>query len=148
MVDPRGLEAVAAMGQQGWGIDPKERAQRECAWAAFRKNYNDMIAANTIGTDRYFHCKANCEAAKCGKYGVDQACLISDAREFTDTYLKYPYKRIVKAPGAPSHAAAVADSAQDEAANVHGRNGAVNSPNTPCTVTCSIYRPNGLNSKY
>jgi len=32
----------------------------------FVGNYMDMREANTIGADRYFHCKANCEAAKRG----------------------------------------------------------------------------------
>jgi len=148
LVDPNGLEATAAMSQLGWGIDPMEAPQRQCAWLAFRKNYNDMLSANTIGADRYFHCKANCEASKCGKHGTEQACTISDTREFTDTYVKYPFKRLIGSPGAPSYPASVTDSAQDQAANAYGRNGAANSPGTSCAVTCSTLRPRGLNPKY
>ena len=54
----------------------------------FGKNYDDMVDANTIGADKYFHCKANCEAASRGPGGKDVSELISEVREPTDEYLK------------------------------------------------------------
>lgn len=35
----------------------------------FMQNYIDMRKANTIGGDKYFHCKANCEASRRGAAG-------------------------------------------------------------------------------
>lgn len=44
-----------------------------------------MKNANTIGADKYFHSKANCDAAKRGLLGAIIATAISDLRELTDT---------------------------------------------------------------
>lgn len=146
--DFNGLEAVDAMRKLGWGVDSPIDDQSQCAGAAFWKNYNDMISANTIGADRYFHCKANCEASKCGKHGVTAACSMSNAREFTDTYIKYPFRNLFGLRRGLSHAAALADSAGDQAANAHGRNGANASPTASCSSTCSVYRPPGLSKRF
>ncbi|MGH2523803.1 MAG: serum amyloid a protein, partial [Anaerolineales bacterium] len=70
------------------------------------RNYNDMRNANTIGADKYFHCKANCEAASRGSVGDQTACLLSDAREWVDQNIK----------GDPASASAL-----DQAANTFGR---------------------------
>ena len=35
----------------------------------FLRNYYDMLDANTKKSDRYFHCKANCEDAQAGPLG-------------------------------------------------------------------------------
>jgi RHS repeat-associated protein len=143
--DADGLEAIAAMSRYGWGLDPAEGPQLECAWAAFRANFSDMTTANTVGADKYFHCKANCAASKCGDFGRRQACFISDAREFTDDYFKDPYKRLIGDSKVPaSYSASKRDSFFDQLANEHGRNGGANS----CRDTCAIYRPRGLDSKY
>jgi RHS repeat-associated protein len=50
----------------------------------FIETYVDMREANwkAPGTDKYFHCKANCEAAQRGPGGVDAACTVSDTREW------------------------------------------------------------------
>jgi uncharacterized protein RhaS with RHS repeats len=37
------------------------------ALGAFARNYRDMRQANTIDSDLYFHCMANCEAANEGQ---------------------------------------------------------------------------------
>ena len=55
----------------------------------FIRNYREMRKANTIGADKYFHSKANCDAAKRGKIGELVAKGISDLREFTDLFKKY-----------------------------------------------------------
>ncbi len=46
------------------------------------KNYRELRAANTVGADKYFHCKGNCEAAQRGPIGAGVAATISDLREF------------------------------------------------------------------
>jgi RHS repeat-associated protein len=99
----------------------------------FLGNYRGMRAAGWKGADKYFHCKANCEAAQRGPGGEDAACAISDTREWWDQNIKgYP----------------ASDSAADQIANRHGRGlGAVN-PSTPCSIICKQFRPAGLPAKY
>jgi RHS repeat-associated protein len=50
----------------------------------FIKNYRDTRLAITINSDKYFHCKANCESTQRGKGGKDAAECLSDAREWFD----------------------------------------------------------------
>ncbi|MCM1003164.1 MAG: hypothetical protein NC408_02345 [Candidatus Gastranaerophilales bacterium] len=52
----------------------------------FIRNYNEMRDANSIGADKYFHSKANCDGAKRGELGALVAKGISDLREFTDLF--------------------------------------------------------------
>ena len=122
-VDPTGL---APPGLEGI-------TQRRCAREAFSRNYDDMRAANWKLSDKYFHCKANCEAARCGKYGYDHACAIGDFREMVDQTFK----------GDPPSA-----SAADQAANQYGRDTANKNPTSTCQVICARYRPNGLPAQY
>ena len=102
------------------------------AWGDFWHNYNDMRDANTINADKYFHCKANCEATKRGQYGKMAACTISDTREWADQNIKRD----------PESA-----SAADQAANTYGRSGAM-SPYASCSSVCAPFRPNGLPANY
>lgn len=97
----------------------------------FGRNYSDMRTANTINSDKYFHCKANCEASRRGSTGRNAACLLSDSREWFDQNIK----------GDPASA-----SAADQAANAYGRNNS--SGASSCEAACSVYRPNGLPSRY
>jgi len=99
----------------------------------FANNYIDMRQANTIGADKYFHCKANCESAQRGPGGEDAACVVSDTRELLDQHIKgYP----------------ALDSAADQVANQYGRNqGAVNR-GIICEQICAPFRPNGLTTQY
>ncbi len=96
----------------------------------FLSNYFDMRSANTKEQDKYFHCKANCEAARRGRGGMDAACNISNAREFFD--------QTVKGDSADASMA-------DQLANIYGRTHALESA---CVDVCSGYRPNGLPGNY
>jgi len=98
----------------------------------FVKNYIDMRNANTIAADKYFHCKANCQAARRGRVGVFVACMISDAREWVDQNIK----------GDPADA-----SEADQEANRFGRMMGVSSL-AQCSVACERYRPRGLSREY
>ncbi|NCC21918.1 MAG: hypothetical protein EOM26_05570 [Alphaproteobacteria bacterium] len=49
----------------------------------FEKNRQDMIGANTIGADKYFHCKANYESARLGRGGEMDAYFLSAGRELS-----------------------------------------------------------------
>jgi len=93
-----------------------------------------MRDANTIDGDKYFHCKANCEAAQRGKGGEDAAQCISDIREWSDQH--WPNNDPLSASEA------------DQFANQVGRiNGTINSSGS-CRQICAPFRPNGLDSKY
>jgi RHS repeat-associated protein len=119
--DPDGLLAIGDWREfVGGGLD-------------FLKNYWDMRQANWIGADRYFHCKANCEAAQRGSGGEALACIVSDTREWWDLNVKgYP----------------AVDSAGDQAANLFGRTVGTAGPVGTCWALCSIYRPIGLPAQY
>jgi len=84
--------------------------------------YKDMRTANTIGADKYFHARGNFDAASRGTGGRHAAAIISNARE------------MFQSGSGRGHQ----DTAADQAANRHGRNGG--NPNK--------YRPKGLSSKY
>lgn len=94
----------------------------------FYGNYRNMRDANTLGADKYFHCKANCEAWNRGFGGRESAEFISESREFLDEFIK-------RDPPAACNA--------DRAANRFGR-----SPSTSCQTTCALLRPPGLDPRY
>jgi len=99
----------------------------------FVENYWDMRQTGWIGGDKYFHCKANCEASQRGPAGEGVACLISDTREWWDqNYKGYP----------------ASDSAADQVANQHGQNQGAANPNMSCAAICAKFRPAGLPPQY
>ncbi len=99
----------------------------------FIRNYRDMRNANTISSDKYFHCKANCEATQRGKGGKDAARCISNAREWFDQNIK---------------ADPASESAADQIANRYGRTQSIANPDDDCRQICVPFRPNGLSSQY
>jgi len=99
----------------------------------FTENYAAMRDANTIGADKYFHCKANCEATRRGALGEFTAKVLSAGRELADL-----------ARGKSS-----ADAAQaDLDANARGRAGAKARPELPCAQVCDTDRPRGLSEDH
>ncbi|KAK1161829.1 serum amyloid A-5 protein [Acipenser oxyrinchus oxyrinchus] len=84
--------------------------------------YKHMVEANYIGADKYFHARGNYDAAQRGPGGKWAAEVISDGREAWQSFRGSGHE----------------DTAADQAANHHGRNGG--DPN--------IYRPAGLPSEY
>lgn len=134
-IDPLGLEGVGPWHNPNllyqWGSsDGQYSGEYFGGLGAFLRNYRDMRDANTIGADKYFHCKANCEATQKGQGGKDAACNVSNAREKFDQTVK----------GDPASA-----SAADQVANVFGRN---NSGGGTCSQVCAPFRPNGLAPGY
>ncbi|MFI8719270.1 RHS repeat-associated core domain-containing protein [Stenotrophomonas sp. NPDC077464] len=93
-------------------------------------NYVDMRQSNTKMSDKYFHCKANCEATQRGRGGRAAACNVSNAREIFD--------QRVKGDSAQS-------SLEDQIANRIGRD---NAGEGACSEVCSDLRPNGLPPSY
>jgi RHS repeat-associated protein len=99
----------------------------------FYDNYMDMREANTIGADKYFHCKANCEAAKRGPGGELESYLLSEIRELFDEYIKGDSPQACNA---------------DRTANNQGRQAGSNNRNVDCRQACSNFRPPALDPKY
>ncbi|KJR40726.1 Serum amyloid A protein [Candidatus Magnetoovum chiemensis] len=93
------------------------------------RNYKDMKDAKTIGSDKYFHCKANCEASRRGTGGKAASYVISGGREVYGHYKGEP----------------ITDTFDDLVANEVGRRG---DSNKKCKEVCSSLRPKGLKSKY
>lgn len=136
LADPRGLDNPS-MGPYGpasnaYGQRTNAATQASQALGDFQRNYSDMRDANTINADKYFHCKANCEATRRGPTGEAAACLISDVREWAD--------RNVKGDSESSSRA-------DQAANAVGRSEALSS-NQSCIAACAPFRPRGLPAQY
>jgi RHS repeat-associated protein len=140
-VDPAGLDHPGmgpyGPGKNDYGGGPRNTVnspaiQAQQAMTDFANNYIDMRLSNWVGSDKYFHCKANCEATRKGPYGEAMACKISDDREASD-----------QARGKST----ISESLADQAANAIGRSGALSSK-ASCTAVCAGFRPAGLPSKY
>jgi hypothetical protein len=85
-----------------------------------------MREANTVDADKYFHCMANCQAARRGKAGRYVARGISELREWVDRNIK----------GDPQSACEA-----DRAANKQGIEGDLAKP---CEEVCESLRPYAL----
>ena len=107
----------------------------------FIRNFEDMKKANTIGGDKYFHAKANCEAAQRGDIGAFISEGISDFREFTDQFKNTLIKKMTLKES-------IQDTIEDQKANNYGRNQGKSNPNTSCSQLLDKVRPNGLNKRY
>ncbi len=99
----------------------------------FYQNYVDMRDANTIGADKYFHCKANCQGARQGPVGNVLSGAISETRELSDQYLKDDTPQSCD---------------EDRSANYQGRSEGAESRETTCESACSEYRPPTLPGRY
>jgi len=105
----------------------------------FKRNFDLMKEADTIGADKYFHCIANYEAANRGWLGKVGANLMSGIREIT---------------GAPKEilrdglSERLNDIEKDMEANRHGREAARSEKYASAKEACAIFRPKGLNEKY
>jgi len=133
LADPYGLFDLATPGEvlNFWG-------EFFGAIGDFGANYVDMRQAWWKGADKYFHCKANCQAAQRGVEGEAVACIISDIREWWDQNVKSYWD-----PRSTPQ-----DSAADQQANLYGRlQGSIN-PGTPCEQSCAPFRPVGLPPQY
>ncbi len=116
-------------GREG-GTEPKHFGG---AFGDFLRNYTKMREANFKESDKYFHCKANCEASRRGLAGEATAIGISELREWLDHHIKGDSQK---------------DCDDDRAANRHGRKAAGKKSNRSCRQACDVYRPKGLPEKY
>jgi len=106
----------------------------------FLQNYNDMKSANTIGADKYFHAKANCESAQ--KASPLEAALISDTRELLDSTISNPF--IKKLPLKEN----ISDCLDDLRVDGIGLYRGLMNKDANCRGLLKDLRPNGLDEKY
>jgi hypothetical protein len=110
----------------------------------YLRNLNDdrelkgqkRLKAGTV--DKYFHCKANCEAAQLGY--VAEAFLASLAKEGFDQTIDNLSRALISHKDQHS----VGDSIDDMAANLKGVGKGIVASFTPCGASCSEYRPQWL----
>ena len=140
--DPLGLvdgASVYGYARQSPGryVDPRGE---EGALATFRRNYREMREANWRESDRYFHCRANCQAVR----EFENVCYDETSPRYQQSiYYSNLRERFDQLTGDDP-----ISSMGDQAANWYGRDGAVNSPLQSCQEICERYRPEGLPSRY
>lgn len=100
-----------------------------------------MRDANTVGSDGYYHCRANCEASRRGPVGEGVAEELSDLREATDMVKETVLDTFTREEAA-------AHSAQDQAANRQGRDGARGNASANCVRVCETRRPDALPNRH
>jgi RHS repeat-associated protein len=124
LTDPLGLNPVRLLFIIG-GVAYFAKEGTEAA-TIFLKNYNEMVKKNWRGADKYYHCRANCEATKLGLAGELTAVVISNVREITDQIRKGDSPEVCEA---------------DQVANRTGRSVL---PGQQCEYVCSGFRPRGM----
>ena len=66
----------------------KTRTGLAAPYHDFRRNHRDMENLELMEGDKFFHCKANYEAASRGAYGALAAGALSVGREISDALIK------------------------------------------------------------
>ena len=137
-------EAMSGMGQSYNNLCQNiidEATNWDNAIGDFARNYNDMIEADWKYSDKYFHAKANCQAAQRGLLGEVIANAISLLREIEEGTRKVVSK-------GNTLTEQIKDAKQDMKANKYGRKQGKTYPDDRCEVLIDIFRPNGLPDKY
>lgn len=146
---------IADDGGSDVETDPRQTAERIQPWIDLDgwtedgnalqdiwRNYQDMKKANTIGGDKYYHCKANCEATARGLAGETLAQAISAGREIVDVF-KNRYCGL-------SGTETARDLVEDMSANIEGQiagrtiQGSTRRVGTRCAQACSSLKPKGI----
>lgn len=107
----------------------------------FLVNYHQMREANTIGADKYFHARANCEAAQKGIVGEMIAKAIGDLREFLDSFKNIYIKKYTLEES-------LKDIQEDLEANQEGRDLGRKYPTQSPYDLLKHRVPNGLPDRY
>lgn len=118
-----------------------EAAKWDNAAGDFARNYNDMLIANTINADKYFHSKANCQATQRGKIGEFIANTISILREIEEGTRKVIFH-------GENLMEQIKDANKDLEANKYGRTKGKEYPDEECKILIDELRPNGLPDNY
>lgn len=118
--------------KSGLGDKLDKLKQQYGAIKSFGKNYNDIREANTKYADKYFHSKANCEAAQYGLTGAETARKLSNLREAVDLPKNIFIKKYTPA-------VTTVDYFEDQAANIYGRTQGLKNPNVSCKILLNKY---------
>jgi len=110
-------------------------------FGSFLTNYKEMKDADTHGADKYFHARANYNAAQQGIVGSVVAKMISDLREWTDNY------RNVNEKGYDP-VFSLQDINEDQQANEVGRELGHRFPTAPAYEKLKHLMPNGFPARY
>ena len=108
---------------------------------SFLTNYIEMKDADTHGADKYFHARANYNAAQQGIVGSVIAKMISDLREWTDNY------RNINEKGYDS-AFSLKDINEDQQANEEGRELGRRFPTSSASEKLKYLMPKGFPERY
>ncbi len=126
----------------GRAQDILDRAAKwDNALGDFARNYNDMVEADTIDGDKYFHAKANCQAAQRGLNGEFVAIAMSLFRELEEGTRKVIFQ-------GEDLIEQIEDASRDMDANKEGREQGKSYPGTSCGDLLKYKRPNGLPERY
>ena len=106
-----------------------------------QKNYFDMKRDNTIGSDNYFHCKANYEASKFGENAERISEIVSNSKEVADYFRNRLFKNM-------NYVDAYSDYLFDRHINERGRQLAKSSLYSSSKDACKHLRVRGINEKY
>lgn len=107
----------------------------------FYSNWSTMKEADTPGADKYYHAKANCEAAQNGILGSQIAEGLSNLREYTDDYRNIHEKKL-------SLEESLKDIEEDQEANREGRELGRKYPTRSCGDLVKHRRPEKLKKKH
>lgn len=107
----------------------------------FITNYERMKEVNVINADKYYHAKANCEAAQLGLTGSMVAQSISELRELTDSFRNIYEKKY-------ELEVSLQDILGDLKANIQGRELGRKYPTKEPKDILKDRIPNGLDEKY
>jgi RHS repeat-associated protein len=118
-------------------------AEAYTAYKQLQRNKDELLDANTQDADKYFHCKAHCEACSEGPGGNLMSTVASYGRETSDLADGVSDSDI-NSPGTLGDA--LSDSASDVAANDQGR--AAGERGDQCAGACSSLAPPGLPYRY
>ena len=108
---------------------------------AFLTNYFELKDADTKKADKYFHARANYEAAQQGIVGSLTAKIISDLRELSDSYRNINEKKYSKEESEQ-------DISEDQAANELGRRLGRENPTINAFETLKFLMPKGFPERY
>jgi RHS repeat-associated protein len=140
--DPLGLVDGASVygyagGNPGRWFDPRGE---ETVLKSFLDSYRDMRESNWRLSDKYFHCRANCDGVR----EFSNVCYDETSQRYRQTITLSDTREILDRLTGDDAVTSILD----QAANRDGRDGAVNNPTESCQEICEPYRPAGLPRRY
>ncbi len=107
----------------------------------FLANYFALRDADVIGGDKYFHIKANCESAQKGVIATFMSEVISNLREWVDSYKNVYFKKM-------TIEASLKDCEEDQKVNKEGRELGKKYPNENSKDILRNKMPKGLPERH